>query len=232
MVISAINSVSFRGSRRINREDRKSVEYNPNLERHVSSPLKAVPLVVLLAMSPMNTVDAGQYNYKISQIENINQVGDSGNKGTLINSLVFDDKIAQGRLKEVVNLISTDGNNQTAEQIQLTIHRPNYTHYIKNPKIIIIGSGGRDYSYWAYGSGYKKKHASGLLFEREHIIQKIGSEELVEFLKDFESDKKVNNNAFKNSFVFVDVKDNKDVRMIDAGQFDALSPELRQKLLK
>ncbi len=230
MTISPI-SVSFKNNYNVSFESRKE----KGSERH-SNPISrklAIPAAALiLSMYPSNNADARQYNDGLSQIENINQHGNNDNKGILIKSLVFDDKIAKGQVKEVVNLISTDENNQTAEQIRLDIHRPNYTHYIKNPKIMIIVSGGREYSYWAYGSGFKKKHASGLLFEREHIIQKIGSEELVEFLKTFASDKKVNNNAFQDRFIFVDIKDDKDVRMIDAGQFDELSPELQQKLLK
>lgn len=56
MAISPIG-VSFRNNHNISFESRKENK-NKNHDKFVSSPLKAVPLAVLLAMSPLNSVDA------------------------------------------------------------------------------------------------------------------------------------------------------------------------------
>lgn len=222
--------VSFRNNYNISFESRKENK-NKNYDKSASSPVKAVPLAVLLAMSPLNVVDAKYYgNDLLPDIENVSGINGVRGEGNEIEELVFNDKIAQGKVKEIVRLVDTDGNTNTAEKIELDIHRHNYTNYIRNPKIIIVKIGAASPDYYAYGSGYKRKAASGLVFEKEHIFQKLGSDELVEYLKGFSNDKKRNNGALSGKFILID--NERDYNLMNTGLINDLSPRLREELLK
>ena len=230
MAISAIG-VSLKNNYNVSFESKKKNENSYNKE-YASSSLKAVPLAVLLAMSPMNNLDAKYYNDSefLPDVENVSKVNNTKGRGTPIEVHVFNDKIAQGKVKEVVRFMDLDGDSSTAEKAELDIYRHDYTHYIRNPKIIAVKLGASSPEYYAYGSGFKRKYSSGLVFDKEHILQKIGSEEVIEFLKDFKSDKARNNGAISDEFIVV--TDYKDCKMISSGVFNNLSDELKEKLLR
>lgn len=102
MAISAINSVSFRNNyNNIHFEGKKD---KPAQHRSMSSSLKAVPLAVLLAMSPLNNVEAQ-------------------NNRIVVASGTYENATPPSKLGEVepclVQFVSTDGNNSDAELVSL-----------------------------------------------------------------------------------------------------------------
>lgn len=108
------NNVSF-GAR--NRNNDNISEGSPV---RVPSGLKAVPIAVLIAMSPLNNVEAYAASGEISAADPVEQVdrsSQSSRQPEVIKSVDLKDK--QGRMLYTLKQLSTDGDNSDFEAVEL-----------------------------------------------------------------------------------------------------------------
>ncbi|MBE7710026.1 MAG: hypothetical protein E7Z93_06225 [Cyanobacteria bacterium SIG32] len=116
MVIEAISSVRNNGLSQVNFEARKNKKTAPVTNPTPSATLKAVPLAVLLAMSPMTTTNAESILRGENVIETT-QVDQSQNKPVVI----FTEKIVtQSGLPVFVNGINSKGGTTSIDRIELS----------------------------------------------------------------------------------------------------------------
>ena len=121
MAISAVNSVSFRNNyNNIQFEGGKKSKGRAGKHRHLTAPMKAVPLAVLLAMSPLNTVQA-QNNTDRPTISVT-----STHSRALSNPKVVDSKsfsMPEGFFDDDPELyfyyLDNDGNKASVEQVEV-----------------------------------------------------------------------------------------------------------------
>lgn len=107
MAIAPISNVSFRNNyNQVNFEGKKR-EKSSGL--HVSNPVKAIPLAALIALSPLNGVDAG------AQVRTQNSHAIDVVDTRTYNNIFIDDNSSIG-LK--FRFISSDSDNQTIERIK------------------------------------------------------------------------------------------------------------------
>lgn len=112
MKISAVNSYNFN---KINFEGKKAKAQAPT---HSASPIKSIPLAVLLAMSPLNAPKA-----ETTTIDNIKWSYYYGSQNVVIKQQMFDHVTPGNEYKCTMKILSNDGNNNTTELLTLVFEK-------------------------------------------------------------------------------------------------------------
>lgn len=111
MTIQAISGVKNNGYTNVSFEGRKNKSSkNPQ----ITSPMKAVPLAVLVALSPMTTTNAEQI-MRSEKNQNVTELTQTSKKEKVIDKKT----IEVGRNKVIVSSISTDGDDSNFEVVKL-----------------------------------------------------------------------------------------------------------------
>ena len=106
MAISPISNVSFNNYNNVTFESRKNKKY-PEYHSHSTSPIKAIPLAALIAMSPLTSVNAqNNINEKVV----VSGVFENAKPPTIISD--------KGEPCEIF-FISNDGDDNSVERIKL-----------------------------------------------------------------------------------------------------------------
>ena len=123
MAISAVNSVSFRNNYNNIQFEGKRKQDKGGEHHRMSSPMKAVPLAVLIAMSPLNTVQAQNNTFDSKVIQS-----------AIVKVATPPDYKGETRPCEI-QYISTDNNDEDIERISLMFTEPMFTRKSINGKL-------------------------------------------------------------------------------------------------
>lgn len=126
MAIEAISGIKNNGLTNINFEARKNKKSVPVSNPTATSTVKAIPLAVLLAMSPMTTTNAENI-MRGEALQETTEIVQSQNKPVVI----FSEKIVtNSRIPFYVNGINSKGNTDSIDKIELSAPKDNKGNWV------------------------------------------------------------------------------------------------------
>ncbi len=161
MAIEAITNVKNNGIGSVNFEARKNKKSAPVSNPTVTSTVKAIPLAVLIAMSPITTTNAesimrGEANTNIIELTQSPEKITS--KQSIPNALAY----YGGKQALEISYIDTDGRPSTFESIRMESENcissqvdenndfSGYAKSLCNYNFSIVGDDGKEYGQWKY----------------------------------------------------------------------------------